>query len=106
MIFNPSHTSAKTLKPVDITGWKLGILNLEPEDNNDLPFPAQHYEAQSAFGDKTFSIQYYLVEKILCNQPKDYKSKANPTIFSHKFNEVNAGMLRKASIRGKNNIKD
>ena len=45
MIFNPSHTGENTLKPVDLTGWKLGILNLEPEDSNDLPFPAQHYEA-------------------------------------------------------------
>ena len=87
MIFNPSHTGENTLKPADITGWKLGILNLEPNDNEESSFPAHHYEDKNAFGDKTFSIKNHNVEKILCNQPSEYKSKANPTIFSRKFNQ-------------------
>ena len=48
MIFNTSEVSVVNLKPDD-KAWKLGVLNLNPEDKQSLPFPGHHYEAQNAF---------------------------------------------------------
>ena len=48
MIFNTSEVSVVNLKPDD-KAWKLGVLNLNPEDRNSSPFPGHHYEAQNAF---------------------------------------------------------
>ena len=48
MIFNTSEVSVESYKPDDGT-WKLGVLNLNPEDKRSLPFPSHHYDAQDAF---------------------------------------------------------
>ena len=92
MIFNPSKISDVKLKPINQSNWQLGILNLEPDENDNDPFPAQNYEALNAFNDQTYTINCEAVNKIECDKKVNYKVKANPTIF------------RKAGIDGDKNI--
>ena len=79
MIFNPS-TINKELKPSEKDKWKLGILDLTPNDNETRPFPAQDYESNGSFV-KIFDIDADIVKKIEIDRPINYEVKARPTIF-------------------------
>ena len=49
MIFNTGEVDKKELE-LDGNFWKLGVLNLTPnEDEPSLPLPAHHYDDQDAF---------------------------------------------------------
>ena len=82
MIFNPSKVNDGTLKPEDKSMWKLGILQLEPSEEENFPMPRHHYEEQEAF-DVVYQLDDKIVSKILDQTPGG-RVKGNPTIFRRK----------------------
>ena len=85
MIFNPSKVNDGTLKPEDKSQWKLGILQLEPSDEQNFPMPRHHYEEreeQDAF-EEVYQLDDKIVSKILDQTPGG-RVKGNPTIFRRK----------------------
>ena len=81
MIFNTSKVDKKSLKPVDKKKWKLGVLDIEPESSNSLPFVAHDYSKNDRGSFTSFAHEFMIsseiIEILTGNQNKD-RTKPNP----------------------------